>query len=155
MARSRQTSVEPPPGTMPSFIADLTELSASSYLVRVRVRVRRLGVRVRVGVRVGGLGLGLGLGLGVERVRIPQLLVLELRLGRGAHLDPPDGAAELVRVRARVRVRAGVRIRVIVRVRVLVRLDPNQDHLRDALLTLLAVELRVGRLLLRLARVRV
>ena len=51
MARSRQTSVEPPPGTMPSFIADLTELSASSYLVRVRVGVR-VGVRVRIGVRI-------------------------------------------------------------------------------------------------------
>ena len=54
------------------------------------------------------------MGLGVERVLTPQLLVLELRLRRGAHLDAPDGAAQLVRVRARVR----VRVRVIFRVRV-------------------------------------
>ena len=51
-----------------------------------------------------------------ERVLVPQLLVLQLRLRRRAHLDPPDRAAEL----------------------------------RHALLGLLAVELRVGRLALRL-----
>ena len=31
----------------------------------------------------------------VERVLVPQLLVLELRLGGGAHLDAADGGTEL------------------------------------------------------------
>ena len=100
MARSRQTSVEPPPGTMPSFIADLTELSASSYLVRVRVGVGvgvRVMVRVRVGLRVRGCGTRPS----------PSWRRCTARRGTCTPVRGDDvGDGGRVRVRVRVRVRA-------------------------------------------------